>query len=191
MQPRDGIFHISDLGCRDSGKNEEIFWPNIHRMDIYVCVDVPSDNPVLWVNYLLHAWQVMNAHHSVCVEVLLEQSATWIIHYTCQKQMDTLQYVCVGVPSDYFALGMTYYTCQKKNAHFPLCALMYIQIILLREWLITYITGKWTHSTMCALMYLQITPSRNDLLHASQINAHSSLCAHWCILRLLCHVKDS
>ena len=47
--------------------------------------------------------------------------------------MDALFCLCVDVPSDYPALGMPYYMCQKKSAHFPLCASMYLQIILLHE----------------------------------------------------------
>ena len=125
-------------------------------MDIYVCVDVPSDNLVLWMNYLLHTWQIMNAHHSVCIEVTLEQSATWMIYYTRSKW--TLSTTCAcWCTSRLPYSGNDLLHMSEINAHFPLCALMYLQILLLHEWLITYITGKWTHCTMCALTYLQIT----------------------------------
>ncbi|KDR12269.1 Angio-associated migratory cell protein [Zootermopsis nevadensis] len=42
----------------------------------------------------------------------------------------------------------------KKNGLSPL---MCLQMTLLSEWFVTYITGKWPFSTVCTLMSLQIT----------------------------------
>jgi hypothetical protein len=47
---------------------------------------------------------------------------------------------------------------QTSNVCGPsiMCALMYPQITLQREWFIAHTAGKWTLPIMCALMFLQI-----------------------------------
>jgi hypothetical protein len=63
--------------------------------------------------------------------------------------------------------------------------LMRLQIALLIEWFITYITTKWP-LPLCMRWYLRRVPfSQNDLLHTSQLNGHSPLRMHWCVFTWL------
>jgi hypothetical protein len=91
----------------------------------------------------------------VCVDVLSDSPYEWISYYTLHMNMVAPPYECVDVISDWNYGWMSYYTLHMNMVAPRMYALMWYQIELMTECLITHFTWIWSLPRMYAWMWYQ------------------------------------